>query len=76
MLAHLVERDIRIVEASGSSPLHSTKLVIKNPPEKKLSGIFVFFAVARPPWGSVFVFLLRTGHLHLQRPVRTSLSRF
>ena len=25
VLAHLVERDIRIVEASGSSPLHSTK---------------------------------------------------
>lgn len=24
VLAHLVERDIRIVEASGSSPLHST----------------------------------------------------
>ena len=55
MLAHPVERVVRNHEVSGSSPLHSTKLVIKNPPEKKLSGIFVFLLLRAHP-GALFLF--------------------
>ena len=61
-------------ERFKSAALH--QISNQKPAGEEAERDFCFFAVARPPWGSVFVFFFRTGHLHLQRPVRTSLSRF